>query len=166
MSRLDHWTPDELAAFLAEIRGTRLEAAWHLAAFGGLRTGELLALRWTDVDLDAARIDVRNAVVGVPYTAIKPPSTSRRVRAVDLHPGTVAILCEHRERQEAERSEWGSDYSDHDLVVCRESGEPLHPRSLSRALAQVAERAALRPIGLPAIRRTRAALAVQDGGAA
>jgi integrase len=130
-----------------------------MAAFAGLRVGELLALRWADVDLERARIDVRNAVVGVPYSAIRPPSRWHRSRCLDIGPDLVALLREHRDRQHAERAEWGAHYRNRDLVVCRENGELLHPRSLSRAFAQVAERAALRSVGIFTLRRTRAASA-------
>jgi integrase len=156
MSGLDTWTPGELAAFIAAARGTRLEAAWHLAVFGGLRIGELLALRWTDVDLGHGRIEVRDAVVGVPYATIRPAPISRRARAINVGLDLAALLHEHRARQCAERTEWGPHYSDHDLVVCRENGKPLHPRRLSRAFERVAEQAGLRPTGLPTLRRTRA----------
>lgn len=61
------WEPEELAHFLDHLRGNRLEAAWRLAAMTGMRRGEILGLRWCDVDLDAARISVRHAVVTVAY---------------------------------------------------------------------------------------------------
>ena len=166
MSRLDDWAPHELGAFLAAVRGTRLQAAWHLAAAAGLRTGELLALRWADVDLDRARLDVRTAVVGVPYAAMKPPPTSSWSRTVKLDPLTHAILREHGSRQQAERSEWGSHYRDRGLVVCRENGEPLHPRSLCSAFARAVAESGLPPIGLSALRRSDVPRTVQYVGAA
>lgn len=61
------WEPAELAAFLKSVKDTRLEAAWRLAAMTGMRRGEVLGLRWCDVDLGASRVAVRNAVVSVAY---------------------------------------------------------------------------------------------------
>lgn len=159
----DRWTAEELAAFLTAARDGRLEAAWHLAATAGLRIGELLALRWSRVDLDRARIEVRDAVIGVPHAAISPPAISRRARAIDVDPGMVVHLLNHAARQQAERSEWGSEYSDQGLVICRESGDSLHPRSLSRAFAEVAARAGLRPIPVASLRHSRRAFSARHG---
>lgn len=166
MRRLYDWTPNELAAFLEATSGTRLEAAWHLVALGGLRIGELLGLRWRDVDLDARRIEIRDAVVGVPYAAIKAPPNSRHARTINLDPRMVTLLHAHLDRQQADRGEWGSRYRNHDLVVCDDSGRPFHPRRLSQVFAEVAEQASLPPIPLPAIRRSRAAVPVLDGALA
>lgn len=154
MRQHDPWTADELASFLAAARGGRLEAAWHLAVLAGLRAGELLALRWADVDLDRARLEVRDAVVGVPYTAIKPSPEACRARVVDIDPATALLLRMHRDRQQVARADWGNEYSSQDLVICREDGRPLHPRSLDRALTAIAERARVRAVPLAAIRRT------------
>lgn len=163
MKAPDRWTAEELAAFLDAARDGRLEAAWHLAATAGLRIGELLALRWSQVDLDRARIEVRDAVIGVPYAAISPPAISRRARAIDVDPGMVVHLLNHAARQQAERSEWSTEYRDQGLVICCENGDSLHPRSLSRAFAEVAAGAGLRPIPVASIRHTQLALSVRQG---
>ena len=111
-------------------RGSRLEAAWHLAAMTGMRRGEVLGLRWRDVDLDAARLSVRQTIVSVAYEVpISTPKT-HQARVIDLDPATVEQLRAHRERQQLEREEWGADYEDSDLVFCRENGAPLHPDSV------------------------------------
>src|SRR3990172_3364826 len=67
---LRFWQPDQLRAFLELVRGDRHEAAWHLSAMTGMRRGEILGLRWKDVDVDAARESVRQAVVSVAYEVI------------------------------------------------------------------------------------------------
>ena len=53
------WTADQLGAFLDAIEGQRLYPLYHLAAFAGMRRGELCGISWDDVDLDAGRITVR-----------------------------------------------------------------------------------------------------------
>jgi integrase len=59
-AELQVWSPGQLRAFPAHVQGDRQYAAWLLAATTGMRRGELLGLRWVDVDLDAARIAVRH----------------------------------------------------------------------------------------------------------
>lgn len=140
--------------FLAATVNTRLEAAWHLVAFSGIRVREVLAVRWMNIDAQAGLISVESAVAGVPYAAIAVPPTIESTRRIEVDPALASILEIHRERQQAERSEWGACYASKDLVICREDGWPLHPRNLDRACRHAAERAGLPPVGLPTLRDT------------
>lgn len=152
MSRPSQWTACDLDVFLGAAEGTRLEVAWHLAASAGLRVGELLALRWADVDLWAARVEVHQALPGVSYSALLPSPGRRRERVITINSDLVNRLGEHRTRQDTERTEWGSECHDRGLILCRENGEPLHPRSLARAFAGICERAGLEPSPTASIR--------------
>ncbi|GIK78445.1 MAG: hypothetical protein BroJett022_21350 [Actinomycetes bacterium] len=129
----------------------------------GMRRGEVLGLRWADIDLEAARLSVRNAVVTVSYAILEASPKSHQARVVDLDPETVALLREHRARQQAERDLWGSDYRDGDLVVAKENGEPLHPQSFSQAFDRIVAKADLRRIRLHDLRHTHATIAIKAG---
>lgn len=157
------WEPRELASFLDHVCGTRLEAAWRLAAMTGMRRGEILGLRWSDLDLDAARISVRHAVVSVAYAVLKSTPKTHQARVIDLDPETVAVLREHGRRQRIERDQWGTDYRDNDLVVAKENGEPVHPHSFSQGFERLVRRAGLRRIRLHDLRHTHATIAVKAG---
>lgn len=89
------WEAEELARFLERVRGTRLEAAWRLAAMTGMRRGEILGVRWGDVDLDNGRVSVRHAVVSVAYEVLESTPKSHQSRVIDLDPGSVGVLREH-----------------------------------------------------------------------
>lgn len=112
---IQSWDADELARFLEHVRGTRLEAAWRLAAMTGMRRGEVLGLRWRDVDLNSASLSVRQAVVSVAYTVVDSTPKSHQARVIDLDERTVDQLREHRERQRLEREEWDDGYQNRDL---------------------------------------------------
>lgn len=71
--------------------------------------------------------------------------------------------CYHRRRQEDERLEWGTDYQDHDLVVAKEKGEPVHPHTFSQSFERIVQRAGLRQIRLHDLRHTHATLALKAG---
>jgi integrase len=106
--RIECWEPAELAAFLESVRDTRLEVAWRLAAMTGMRRGEVLGLRWRDVDFDGSCIAVRNAIVSVAYEVLESSPKSHQARVIDLDPGTMALLWRHRERQlGGTRGVWG-----------------------------------------------------------
>jgi integrase len=129
----------------------------------GMRRGEVLGLRWRDVDLDAARISVRQAIVSVAYAVLESTPKSHQARVIDLDRETVALLRAHRERQRAEREQWSSEYRDKDLVLAKENGEPIHPQSLSQAFERLIKAAGLRRIRLHDLRHTHATIAVAAG---
>jgi integrase len=157
------WESGELATFLDAVRGVRLEAAWRLAAMTGMRRGEILGLRWADIDFEAARLSVRQALVAVAYDVIESTPKSHNARVIDLDRETVDLLREHQRRQDEERNEWGADYHDRDLVTCHENGTPIHPHSFSQTFERLIKRAGIRVIRLHDLRHTHATLALKSG---
>jgi integrase len=101
--------------FLRLAERHRLYAFFRLAAYTGARRGELLNLRWADVDLDAAKIVIRGSAAVIHGERVEGTTKGGRQRTVRIDPGTVQVLREHRARQAADRltasSEWaGGDY--------------------------------------------------------
>lgn len=127
------WTADQLRAFLEHTAEHRLHAAFVLLATTGMRRGECLGLRWSDLDLTAGRLSIVQTVIAVNHEVrIGSPKTARGRRTVALDKGTVAVLHRHRQQQLAERLIMGSGFTDHGLAFCRPDGEPLHPERFSR----------------------------------
>ena len=162
-AELRFWTPEELRSFLDRVCGHRFEAGWHVSAMTGMRRGEVLGLRWADVDLDAARIHVRQTLVSVAYELVVSTPKNHRARVIDLDPGTVEQLRRHRNQQADERAEWGVNYRDTDLVFCKENGEPLHPQSYSQAFERIVAKPDLPKIRLHDLRHTHATIALRAG---
>ncbi len=124
------WTEDQVASFLAHVRGHRLYALWRTAATTGMRRGELLAVTWPALDLTVGRLHVTRALAKGPAgepPRFGPPKTDRGRRAVPLDPETVSVLKDHRRRQLAERETTGETWRDYGLVFCRRDGRPLDP---------------------------------------
>ena len=157
------WTPEQLRSFLDLVAGQRLEAAWNVSAMTGMRRGEVLGLRWADLDLNSSRIHVRQALVSVAYKLIVSTPKNHLARVIDLDPATVEQLRRHRQRQLAEQEEWGTDYQDRDLVFCKENGEPLHPQTLSQAFERLVDKIDLPRIHLHCLRHTHATIALRAG---
>jgi integrase len=160
-----HLTPAQAQAFLDAARGDRLEAFYSVAIACGLRRGEALALRWSDVDLDAGTVRVartlsRTAAEGLTFTE---PKTARSRRTVPLPAPCVEQLRAHRVRQAAERLRAGSLWADHDLMFPSMVGTPLDPRNALRACQAVAERAGLGHVKLHTLRHTCASLLLAQG---
>jgi integrase len=125
------WSNDETMLFLSTIRTHRLYAAFYLALSTGMRHGEILGLRWSDVvgetlHIQQALVKVRGAYV------ISTPKTEQSTRRVTLDPETVATLEEHRLKQAEEarglESEWQKD-KHLGLVFTSEAGTPVNPRN-------------------------------------
>jgi integrase len=129
----------------------------------GMRRGEILGLRWADVDLDARRLSVRNAVVAAAYKAIESSPKSHNTRVIDLDRATDDLLRAHQRQQQREHAEWGADYEDRDLMVAMENGSPIHPHSFSQMFERILRHSGVRSIRLHDLRHTHATLAVKAG---
>jgi len=162
--KVDPWSTTEVGAFLDAVAGERDGALWHLAVFSGLRRGELCGLRWSDVELDATRIVVREQATQVGHSVVYgPPKTASGERVVDLDDVTVAVLRAHRAGQAAERLAWGPAYVDSGRVFTRENGEALHPETVTRRFARLVAAAGLRRVRLHDLRHGFASLALAAG---
>jgi integrase len=158
------WSADELRAFLEHIAGERLYVAYLLAASTGMRRGEVLGLRWRDVDLDAARLSVRQSIVSVAYEIkFAEPKTARSRRSIALDQRTIAALRAWRKVQLEDRMLLGDDYENSGLVFTREDGRFVHPDRFSQLFDKYVEKAGLRRIRLHDLRHTHATLALAAG---
>lgn len=163
-SEMKTWTGEQAKAFLTYVQNDRLAAAWALALSTGLRKGELLGLRWQDVDLDTGRLAVNQTLISVGYKAqFSTPKTDRGKRSIDLDPETAQLLRSHRARQAEERLAWGPAYQDSGLVFTRETGEPIHPESFSSIFERLVKGSGVPRIRLHDCRHTFASLALAEG---
>lgn len=157
------WTAEELALYLSTTREDRIRATWHLAAYTGMRRGEILGLRWTDLDLNAASLIVRQTIVLVDSRPTFDTPKSHEARVIDLDPDTVMALRGHRSRQAQERLAWGPGYADTGLVFTKEDGCLIHPDRLSQLFEQSVRRSLVRRITLHSLRHTHATILLAAG---
>lgn len=174
------WTPEQVATFLAASEAHRLHAAFYLALMTGMRRGEILGLRWSDVDLERGRLTVRSNLVEVRTeatgriirgratimkvgTALQAPKTAGSRRSIVLSPGTVAKLREHRERQAVERARAGDAWQEQGFVFPSEIGTPTDPRNFYRWFREIVDRSAVPVIRFHDLRHTAASLMIRRG---
>ncbi|SEG94686.1 Site-specific recombinase XerD [Thermomonospora echinospora] len=132
------WTAAQLRAFLKVAESHRLSAFFHLAAYTGARRGELLNLRWRDVDLDGATIHIKGSAAFVAGQRIEGTTKSGRSRIVSIDAGTVKVLRAHRKRQAAEQLEAGESWKATDDHVFRTAwGDPIHPDTVSSLMSDL-----------------------------
>jgi integrase len=123
-----------------------LSSLWATAAYSGCRQGELLGLRWQDVNLDAGTLSVVQTLVKIEdgKPILGEPKTKNSRRTIKMSRVAVDILRAHRQRQLEQRLLLGPDYTDYGLVFTDAIGRPLPARNAVRAF-----KAALRHVGLP-----------------
>jgi integrase len=158
-------SPEEARQLLTGAVGDPLEALYILAVTVGLRQGELLGLKWQDVDLDAGRLQVRRSIArvnGHGWLEQEPKSASSR-RSVALTPLAVAALQRHRQRQ-LERRLKALAWEDNGFVFANEVGRPMTPQNLTkRSFHPLLERAGLPRMRFHDLRHTAATLLLAQG---
>ena len=142
-------SPALVQRFLAAAEGTRYEALFALAVMTGMRQGELLGLRWRDVDLETGEIQVRHSLqrIAGAFEFVEPKSVKSR-RPIVLGAKAVEALRRHRVRQTEERLKIGQPWHDLDLVFTNKIGLPVEITNLT----QRHFRPTLRKAGNPTIR--------------
>nr|WP_055504408.1 site-specific integrase [Nonomuraea pusilla] len=126
------WTTDQLKEFLMHSRAHRLWAFFHLAAYTGARRGELLHLRWSDVDLDGKQLVIRGSASFIGGERVEGSTKSGRKRVVSLDDGTIRVLRDQRRMQAADKLVVGPEWrGGGDHVFTTGWGEPVHPDTVS-----------------------------------
>lgn len=139
--------PDSVRVLLAS-RGTRLHLPIVLAVASGARRGEILAIRWSDVDLDRGSVTITRSIEATrDGLAFKSPKSARGIRVLPLPAFAVSVLQQHREEQEATHALLGLTLGPESLVVAHPDGQPIHPDRLTRQFSDFLQRT-----GLPDIR--------------
>jgi integrase len=139
---------------------------YAIAIHCGLRQGELLALKWEDVDLEASTLQVRRSLSGSSggHPVFTAPKTVKSRRQVRLTAGAIEALKRHRKRQLEERLRVTGLWRDHDLVFTTKTGTPLHRQNLrQRSFKPLLKKSELPEIRFHDLRHTCATLLLTKG---
>ena len=156
------WTAEDAARFLAAAEGHLYGMVFALALLTGLRKGELLGLRWQDVDLTTGQITVRQAQDHRHPQIFHAPKTHRSLRAIALDADTVGLLVAHQTAQKRQRiaAEYWQDWG---LVCTTGLGTPINPSNLDREMRKLITRAGVPRIRFHDLRHTHATLLREQG---
>ena len=149
---------------LEETQGSTYELPCALALSTGMRRGEILALRWSDIASDSSQLQVVRSLqptqIGLVF---EEPKTKRSRRSVLLPTFMADYLARQRQRQEARRKELGERWREHGLVVDRGDGRPLNPDTLSTGWARHLRQRDLPKVRFHDLRHAHATLLLLQG---
>lgn len=154
------WSADELRQFLTGARHHRLYPALHLAAYSGMRRGEIVGLKWSDLDRTSARLSISRTLQNVGGRPVEfgcKTRTSRRT--VDLDADTMRQLDGWRRQLRRDDLPHRQD----DWMFCNPAGRFLNPESLSQLFDRIVRRLELPRIRFHDLRHTHASLLVAAG---
>ncbi|HEV7763011.1 MAG TPA: tyrosine-type recombinase/integrase [Acidimicrobiales bacterium] len=129
------WTVDEAGRFLTVASTHRLAALFHLGLVTGLRRGELLALRWLDVNVEECYLYVRQQLaIERNRPVLKPVGSDHGDRIVTFGPTTADALARHRGAQSLERDRAGDAWTESGLVFTTRTGGWVDPSNVGRLM--------------------------------
>jgi integrase len=155
----------EAAIFLAAAKESKHFAAFFLALNTGMRRGELLGLRWQDIDFETGQLTVTQGLVRISGKGLvfQEPKTKLSNRVINLSPAVLAVLKEHKRKQNEYRLMAGGGYrKDLDLVFANELGEPIDPRAFTRVFERIVKKTGL-DVTFHGLRHTFATIALEQG---
>ncbi|MBC8580948.1 tyrosine-type recombinase/integrase [Zhenhengia yiwuensis] len=147
------FTPEEQQIFLSSLEKHRNKALFILALGSGLRLGELMALKWEDIDLDNNMINITRAISQISkvgkdgsrtWSILEhPPKTKSSIRTIPIPTKVKDALKTHRAQQNKEKLKHGELYQDNNLVFCTELGNYIDTRNLTRSYARALVKAGI-----------------------
>jgi len=151
---------DGLDKFLEAAQQTPYYALFYLALYSGMRRSELLAIRWSDLDLFLGELSINRSFHHLRdgSNVFRTPKTPKARRLIALTPSTAILLRDHKEAQEAQRILMGNVLSEEDLVFSKLDGAPLLPDTVTHAWIKLTRRLGLEGIRLHDARHTHATI--------
>lgn len=157
---------DQVQTMLLTARGDgQIYALLHLAISTGMRQGELLGLKWSDLDWQTSQLNIRRQLsksAGAGYE-LTTPKTKAGIRNIDLGENTILVLREHQQEQYQQISQAADQWHDHDLIFPSSIGTHSDRDNLRRQFKIILEDAGLPEIRFHDLRHTAAALMLSHG---
>jgi len=156
---------DDISTLLEAAKETPYYALFYMALFTGMRRSELLALRWSDVDLLLCQVHIAQTLHHLRNGefVLRPPKTAKGRRMVSLSPSAALVLAEHRQKQEAINLMQGITLREDDLIFTGLNGHPILPDTITHAWIKLVRRTGLDGIRFHDARHTHASLMLKQG---
>jgi integrase len=157
------WDIEEVTNFLQKSKNSPYYIAFLLAITTGMRQGEILGLRWKDVDLDGGVLYVKQTLShdGKTFKAGAKSKAGNRTIGIDDY--TISALKQHRKIIAQNQLKYGISFQKNDLVICTPKGTPVNPRNLLRAFYNLMDNNHIPKIRFHDLRHTHSSLMLKQG---
>lgn len=166
-SELKYFQPDEVARIrdALELAPIKWRTFVHMLLIASARRGEVLGLKWDNVDFDHNRIHICNSILYKPDIGVyeETPKAETSIRFVTLPLETMKLLRKYRTWQNEERLRLGEYYQYQGFVFSQDNGQPMHPDSVKRWLNKFSVRRDLSHINPHAFWHTMASMLYFNG---
>ncbi|MFC0417741.1 tyrosine-type recombinase/integrase [Cytobacillus solani] len=158
------WTKEEMEIFLKHAEDDRLYILYYLALMTGCRQGELLGLRWKDIDFEKNEITIAQVLSHDAKEFYEGAKTEAGNRKIIINNKTIEKLKEHKMLIESEKEKHGDGYVDNDLVVCTTIGTPYNPSNiLNRSFKPLIKASGVPSISFHGLRHSHATMLLEMG---
>ena len=161
----DTWSPEEVKQFLTACDELRWKVAFLLAIHTGMRRGEILALKWSNVNFETETVKVEESLAYTKEQGLyfKAPKTTNSIREVVIPASLISLLKELQYEQKKMKLRMGTSFHPYNLVISTTDGKPVHPRNLARTFKQLINKAGVKEISLHGLRHTNATILMKQG---
>ncbi len=159
----------EQAVFVEKAKETYMGDMYIFGLCTGMRLGELLGLKWSDIDYDNDQLHVKRTIFKTKdpdnpkdrwHLEFGPPKTEASKRDIPLHQTAIKLLADVFEQQEQYKRIAGAAYEDHDLVFCTKLGRPQDPINMRRTFYRICNKAGISGFSPHCLRHTFASSGV------
>ncbi|MED4533588.1 site-specific integrase [Metabacillus fastidiosus] len=159
------WSFEEIHSFLNQCKNERHYVTFLLAIYTGMRRGEILGLKWSDIDFERKIILIQRSLSHIPkkryiLSTLKTKKSRRQVPIPDI---VLNELLVQKNIQNEWKKRLGNQYQDNDLVICTETGTLQDPRNMLRVMKRISEAANITLIRFHDIRHTHASILISEG---
>ncbi|PFL47426.1 site-specific integrase [Bacillus cereus] len=161
--KLTVWNEQEVQLFLKATQDSRYSIVFHMALVTGMRQGELLGLRWKDVDLEKGHLTISQTLSHDGKNFLIGGKTKTCLRKILLPASTITKLKKHRAVALKEKPSQGEEYQENDLGMCTPFETPINPANVRRSLNALIQKAAVPKIQFHDLRHTHATLLLAKG---
>ncbi len=159
------WSFQNIHSFLAQCKEEWHLMTFMLAIYTGMRRGEILGLKWSDIDFTKKVIHVNRSLAYLPGKGymLSTLKTKNAKRLIPISNHLASALLSQRNQQLEWKKRLGSLYEDHDLVICTRTGTMQDPQNILRAMKRIIEAADVPAIRFHDLRHTHASILISEG---
>jgi integrase len=158
------WSIEQVNTFLKFTKHSRYHPIFYLAAYTGMRKGEILGLTWDDIDFEDRSISVNKTLYRVKNeNFLQEPKTASSIRKIYMDDDIIRLLKKQKVKQNLERLKFGGAYKEHNMVFAQETGETVNPHGVNSLFARFIKQQGLPHIRFHDLRHTHATILLQMG---